>query len=102
VFESAQREHEKDVNQLTKALNEANQRSKKYEDRARALDGDVNSVRGDLAAERSRMPSASCEAVRKHAETLSVTLGSCISEYSGMAREAQGYLSDVMLLEAAP
>jgi len=101
VFESAQRQHNIDTAQLTKALNEANQRSKKYEDRARALDGDVNSVRSDLAAERSRMPTASCEAVRKHAETLSSTLGSCIGEYSDMAREAQGYLSDSIMLEQA-
>ena len=102
VFESAQLQHEIDIAQKDKAIHEATLRAQKNQALARALDSDVNSVRNELASARASMPTASCEAVRKHAETLSVTLGSCISEYSDMAREAQGYLSDVMLLEAAP
>lgn len=102
VFESAQRQHELDIARKDKAIHEATLRAQKNQALARALDSDVNSVRNELASARASMPTASCEAVRKHAETLSVTLGSCISEYSDMAREAQGYLSDVMLLEDAP
>jgi len=102
VFESAHRQYLIDIAQKDKALNEATLRAQKNQALAIALDSDVDSLRDLLTAERSRMPSASCEAVRKHAETLSSTLGSCIVEYSDMAREAQGYLSDVMLLEAAP
>jgi hypothetical protein len=102
VFESAQRQFELDLAQKDKAINEAIQRAQANAALARKLDSDVDSMRDELAATRSSLPQASCEAVRKHAETLSVTLGSCIREYSDMAREAQGYLSDVILLEESP
>lgn len=83
------------------ALREANLRAQKNQALARALDGDVNRVRDELATARADLSKASADAVRKYAETLNDTIGSCISEYSNMAREAQGYLSDVILLEEA-
>jgi hypothetical protein len=102
VFQAAQKTYEADLAKKDKAIHDATLRAQTNQALARALDGDVDRMRDELSAERSRLPAASCEAVRKHAETLSSTLGSCIGEYSDMAREAQGYLSDVMLLEAAP
>lgn len=101
VFESAQRQHDLDIARKDQALNEATLRAQKNQALARALDYDVMRVRDELAATRTSMPTASCEAVRKHTDTLSAVLGSCIQEYSDVARSAQGHQSDTIMLEQA-
>lgn len=101
VFESAHRQYLIDIAQKDKALNEATLRSQKNATLARALDSDIDRLRDELTATRTSLSTASCETVRKHAETLSVVFGQCSERYSDLARNAQGHLSDVILLEQA-
>lgn len=101
VFESAQRQFEIDIAQKDKAIHEATLRAQKNQALARALDSDVDSLRAQLASSSTSMPTASCEAVRNYANTLSAVFGSCTERYSDLARNAQGHLSDTIMLEQA-
>lgn len=101
VFESAQRSYEQDIARKDKAINDATLRAQKNATRSRALDSDVGRLRDELTATRASMSTASCEAVRKHADTIAAVFGSCAERYSDMARAAQGHQSDVTLLEEA-
>lgn len=83
------------------AINEANKRAEKNQALARALDGDVDSLRNELASTRANLPAASCEAIRNYATTLSTVFESCSGRYQDVAGSATGHASDVILLEAA-
>jgi len=83
------------------ALQEANLRAQKNAALARDLDGDVDRMRKQLAANTTSLPGATCEASRNYATTISGLLEACTTRYSDVARAATGHASDVKTLESA-
>ena len=83
------------------ALQEANLRAQKNAALARDLDGDVDRMRKQLAANTASLPGATCEASRNYAATVSGLLEACAARYTDVARAASGHASDVKTLESA-
>lgn len=101
AFESAQRENERLQAQKDEALNEANKRAQKNAALARELDSDVDRLRQTIRAGVSGLPQASCDAARNYAAAIADVYGSCVKEYSSLAKTLDGALSDLKTIEDA-
>lgn len=84
---------------LSEAINEANDRAQKNAAAATAARAANDSLRQQLASARSSLPTATCEAARNYAATLSDVFGECTERYRELAEKATGHASDVMTLE---
>lgn len=87
--------------QVIEAQNAAIERNKKNQAVIAAARAESDSLRGDLSAAKSKLPSASADAVRQYAATVSDILADCAGKYQGMAEKADGHAGDVMLLQEA-
>lgn len=58
-----------------------------------------DSLRDDLGTYRSQLPSASCDAVRKHATALNDVFGQCAKAIGDLAKQADGHAGDALTLE---
>lgn len=87
--------------QVIEAQNAAIERNKKNQAAIAAARAESDSLRGDLAATRAKLSSASADAVRNYAATVSDILGECARDYQSMAEKADGHAGDVMLLQEA-
>jgi Skp family chaperone for outer membrane proteins len=83
------------------AINAASERAKKSQVAAAAARRAADSLRDDLAAARAQLPSASGDALRKHAATLNAVFGECAATAEGLAGQATGHASDTLTLEQA-
>lgn len=92
----ADRQRKKD-----EALNAANQRAQRLALASADLGAAAQRLRDELAAARSRLPDASCEATRAHAATLQRVFGECTAEYRAMAARAAGHASDALMFDQA-
>lgn len=98
VFQAAQKTYEADLARKDKAIHEANLRAQTNQAMARALDGDVDRMREQLAAADSGLSQASAEAARKYASAAKELFGSCTEQYLYMAKQAQGHAEDARLV----
>lgn len=87
--------------QVIEAQNAAIERNKKNQAAIAAARAESDSLRGDLAAAKSKLSSASADAVRNYAATVSDILGECSQRYTAVAGKADGHAGDVMLLQEA-
>lgn len=86
---------------LVEAVNNAKSREQKN---AVAADGAVrerDQLRDELAASRRQLGTATCASVREHAAALTDVFESCVREYQGVAREADGHASDSLMYQEA-
>jgi uncharacterized protein YlxW (UPF0749 family) len=94
------RQRERDLQQKVKdAENEARQREKAILADATAARTERDRLRSEIATSRSRMSSASTDAVRKYASTLSTVFEECARQLEGMARSAAGHASDSLMYQ---
>ena len=97
--ESARR-RERDLQlQAKDAENEARQREKVISDDAAAAHTERDRLRSELASSRGRMSSASANAVREYASTLSAVFEECAGGLEEMARSASGHASDSLMYQ---
>ena len=93
-------------NQKDEALRTAAQRQRFWQGQNRALERDLDGLRGDLAsnaAARKVMPGDTCSTGADYTSTLETVLGNCTDELGRMAGQAQGHASDTQtLIEAWP
>ena len=78
--------------------------SKRETDLRRAVDSAravVGSLRDQLAAATSRLPSATCDASREYATTINELFGQCAQAYQGMAEQADRHANDALMLQEA-
>lgn len=87
--------------QVEEARNEAIQREAKIRRAAAGASNAVDSLRGDLAAIRRRIPELTDEAVRQYATTLGDVFRECAKEYREMAEIADRHASDAKTLSDA-
>lgn len=90
-----------DQKRKDEAINEANKRAEKNAALARALDGDVDRVRDELAQARSDLSKASAEAVRRYSDAQSVVVGACAARLVEVAKHADQCTSDLRLMQEA-
>lgn len=83
------------------ALAEANLRAQKNAALARALDGDVDRLRAQIASTASSLPSKSCDTVRNYSSILGDIFGESVQRYSEVARTLDQCVSDLRLMQDA-
>lgn len=101
AVQEAREEERADQKRINDALREANLRAQKNQALARALDGDIDRLRAQLATDTANLSQASLEASRKYAATVAELFGSCTKEYLDMAGKAQGHAEDARLMREA-
>jgi len=94
-YRQKEQEHAK---RLSDAQQAARKRENLLQSQLATLRVASDSLRDDLAASRSQLPGASCDAVRKHAATLTTVFEQCAGRLEPLARDAQGYASDALTL----
>lgn len=100
--EQANRAKEQQLHrQVIEAQNAATERNKKNQVAIAAARAQSDGLRDQLAATRAKLSSASADAVRDYAATLSDVFGDCAAKYQSMAEIADGHAGDVMLLQEA-
>jgi chromosome segregation ATPase len=83
------------------ALREANIRVQKNQALARALDGDIDRVRDELATARADLSKASADAVRRYSDAQSNVVGACTARLVELAKHADQCASDIRLMQEA-
>jgi len=100
--EQANRAKERQLQQqVIEAQNAATERNKKNQIAIAAARAESDGLRNDLAAIRAKLSTASADAVRLYAATVSDVLSECTADYQRMAEKADGHAGDVMLLQEA-
>jgi hypothetical protein len=87
--------------QVIEAQNAAQERNKENQVAIAAARAQSDSLRDQLAATRTKLSTASADAVRQYAATVSDILSDCAAKYQSMAEAADGHAGDVMLLQEA-
>lgn len=83
------------------ALIEANKRAQYNAAAADSARRAAVSLRDELAAARASLSSATVDAARNYAATLSDVFGQCVDEYRGLAEKATGHASDSLTYQNA-
>lgn len=97
--ESARR-RERDLQQQVKdAENEAKQREKAILADASAVRTERDRLLSEIVTSRNRMSTASADAVRKYASTLSSVFEECAGQLEDLARSAAGHASDSLMYQ---
>ena len=100
VASESARRRERDLQQQAKdAENEARQREKVILGDAAAVRSERDRLRGELGSSRGRMSSASADAVREYASTLSSVFEECAGSLEEMALSASGHASDSLMYQ---
>lgn len=100
--EQANRAKERQLHQqVIEAQNASQERIKKNQVAIAAARAQSDSLRDQLATTRAKLSTASADAIRQYAATVSDILGECAANYQGMAAAADGHAGDVMLLQEA-
>ena len=97
--ESARRRERDLQQQIKEAENEARQREKVILGDVAAVRTERDRLRSELASSRGRMSSASVDAVREYASTLSSVFEECAGSLEEMARSAAGHASDSLIYQ---
>jgi hypothetical protein len=87
--------------QVIEAQNAAQERNKENQVAVAAARAESDSLRDQLAATRAKLSSASDDAIRQYAATVSDILSDCAAKYQSMAEAADGHAGDVRLLQEA-
>lgn len=87
--------------QKDEALRVATARAQRNAADAADARGAAVSLRDELADTKRKLSSASLDAVRQYAATLSDVFEQCVSRYTGVAEKAGGHASDTLMLEQA-
>jgi hypothetical protein len=85
----------------TDAISQGAQNAKALQTAATAAAASSGSLRDTITTLRDRLPSASAEASRTYAATLTTILAECEGRYRAMGQTAQGHANDAATLEAA-
>ena len=94
------RQRERDLQQKVKdAENEAKQREKAILADATAVRTERDRLRSEIATSRNRMSTASTNAVREYASTLSSVFEECAGQLEELARIAAGHASDSLMYQ---
>lgn len=83
------------------ALTEANKRAMDIKANADKLASVNRGLRNDLADQRSKLSTASVDALRKYASTANTVFGECSAEVERLAGEASGHASDSFMYQAS-
>lgn len=83
------------------ALKNANDRAQINDAAGDLLADELVSLREQLAADRTQLPSVSLASCRAHAATLNTIFGECAADAGRLAKEAAGHASDSLMYQEA-
>jgi len=101
AVQAAMEKTQADQKRKDDALQEANLRAQKNAALARDLDGDVDRMRKQLAANTASLSGATCEASSKYTTALTDVFGESVQRYSELARTLDQCASEVKMMQDA-
>lgn len=97
-YRQKEQEH---AQRLSDAQQAARKRENLLQSQLATLRVSADSLRDDLSTYRNQLPSASCDAVRKHAAALNDVFSQCAQAIGDLAGKADGHAGDALTLEQA-